>query len=212
MYLLYDVLRLRKASLGYKLLAKRRDWNKIQDDLNSLTVARIREAIDQLSNRQPITDSTITALLRNLRSVGTHEPLSFAQKLTMREEMKAVIVRLGMIAWWLTVNPSDLSHPLVLELAGISFSHDRLPRLSNTVRRVVSRPLQIRLPWPNLFTGFACRCLMICFDPAPMNSEFLERCLATTVLWKPTVVGCSTFIPWFGLAETSHLKIYELEF
>jgi Helitron helicase-like domain at N-terminus/PIF1-like helicase len=138
MYLLYDVLRLRNASLGYKLLAKRRDWNRIQNDLNSLTVARIREAINQLSNRQQITDPTITALLRHLRSIGTHEPLSFAQKLTMRDEMKAVIVRLGMIAWWLTVNPSDLSHPLVLELAGISISHDRLPRLSNAVRRVAA--------------------------------------------------------------------------
>ena len=138
MYLLYDVIRLRNTSLGYGILAKRRDWKKFQDALNSLTNEGLQEAIDAVKNHRPITDATINMLLRDLRSVGAYEPHSYTQKLTIRAEIKGVTVRLGMTAWWLTVNPSDLRNPLVLVLAGVEFSHESMPRLSEAIRRVAA--------------------------------------------------------------------------
>lgn len=111
MYLLYDMLRLRKTSLGYGILAKRRDWKKFQDDLNSLTTEKIQQAIVTIKNHQPITDATINTLLRHLRSVGAYEPHLFTHKNTMRAEMKSGMLRLGMTAWWLTANSSDQRNP-----------------------------------------------------------------------------------------------------
>jgi len=46
-------------------------------------------------------------------------PESFSQKLMMRSQIKGLIVRDGIPAIWLTINPSDLRNPLVLILAGI---------------------------------------------------------------------------------------------
>jgi hypothetical protein len=138
MYLLYDVIRLRKTSLGYGILAKRRDWKEFQKDLNSLTKERIQHAIAALINHQNITDPTINKLLRHLRSIGSYEPHSFTHKLTMRAEIKGMIIRLGMIAWWLTINPSDLRNPLVLILAGIEFSHESMPKLADAVRKLAA--------------------------------------------------------------------------
>ena len=138
MYLLYDVIRLRRASLGYGILAKRRDWKKFQNALNSLTIERLQQAIDTVKNHRPIVDTTINPLLRHLRSVGAYEPYSFTHKNTMRAEMKGETLRLGMTAWWLTVNPSDQRNPLVLDLAGVKISHEAMPKLSTTIRRLAA--------------------------------------------------------------------------
>lgn len=121
MYLLYDVIRQRNW-----VTVKRR-WKKFQDALNSLTSERLQAAIDAVINHRPITDATV---LRDLRSIGAYEPHSYTQKLTIRAEIKGATVRLGMAAWWLTANPSDLRNPfpLVLVLAGLEFSHESTPR------------------------------------------------------------------------------------
>ena len=58
----------------------------------------------------------------------------------MRAELKGAMLRLG-TAWWLTVNPSDQRNPLILVLVGVEFSHESMPALSATIRRlaVISR-------------------------------------------------------------------------
>ena len=146
MYLIYDVIRLQKAALGYGILVKRRDWNQIQDDLRSLTPERIQEAITALSDHRTPTNPTINSLLRRLRSIGSHVPQSFTDKLIKRSEMKGLQVRQGASDIWLTINPSDLSNPLVLQLAGISFSHDSLPASTAAARRtinIISNPVAV---------------------------------------------------------------------
>jgi hypothetical protein len=80
MYLIYDALRLQKSSLGYGLLTKRRDSPRVRNELESLTADNIHDAINAVSNHQPITDFTINSLLRLLRSVGTHDSHSFASQ------------------------------------------------------------------------------------------------------------------------------------
>jgi hypothetical protein len=126
--------------LGYGVFVKRHDWKKFQDALNSLTSERLQAAIDAVINHRPITDATINMVLRDLRSVGAYEPHSYTQELTIRAEIKGATVRLGMAAWWLTANPSDLRNPfpLVLVLAGLEFSHESTPRLSEAIRRVAA--------------------------------------------------------------------------
>lgn len=87
----------------------------------------------------------------------------------MRAELKGAMLRLG-TAWWLTVNPSDQRNPLILVLVGVEFSHESMPALSATIRRlaVISRSHR----W-FFFITFVMPFLMICFDPGPTNLEFL---------------------------------------
>jgi hypothetical protein len=145
MFLIYDVLRLRKTALGYGLLAKRKDWGRIQKDLDLLTPERIQAAIKACSNHQISDDPVIKSLLYLLRSVGTYEPHSFGDKLHMRAEMKGVLVLLGMAWIWLTLNPSDLRNPLVLQLAGVSLSNEALPNATDCLQKVAmtSNPVAV---------------------------------------------------------------------
>ena len=45
----------------------------------------------------------------------------------MRSEIRGLIARHRMLAFWMTINPLDLRNPLVLYLAGIEYSKDALP-------------------------------------------------------------------------------------
>jgi hypothetical protein len=135
MYLLYDVLQLRKSSLGHKILVKRQNWKTTKDDVASLTVERLQNAAKAIAHGQPINDPTILKLLRNLTTIGTPVPQSFSQKLTMRSKIRGLIVRGGMPAIWITGNPSDLRNPLVLLLAGVEIA---LPAANAAMRHAIA--------------------------------------------------------------------------
>jgi hypothetical protein len=91
-------------------------------DLNSLSFDRLREASEELTANHVSTDPLIRRLLKNITAIGAQVPGSFFQKLQRRAELRGLIVREGMPAFWLTINPSDLQNPLVLILAGVQLS------------------------------------------------------------------------------------------
>jgi hypothetical protein len=138
MYLLYDVIQLRRSSLGHTLLVKRQNWRSVRDDIASLTVDQLQDAARAVSNGQPIDNPTIRRLQRDLITIGMQVPESFSQKLMMRSHIKGVIVRDGMPAIWATINPSDLRNPLVLILAGIEVPEDAIPAANAAIRHAAA--------------------------------------------------------------------------
>jgi uncharacterized protein DUF6570 len=69
MYLMYDVIQLRKSSLGYRLLVKRRDWESTMAEMESLTAARLRDAATRLGNGRSIDDPAVLTLLQKLTAI-----------------------------------------------------------------------------------------------------------------------------------------------
>jgi hypothetical protein len=134
MYLIYDVLQIRKSSLANKLILERRHWPSTTDDIASLTEAQLRNALKDLETNHEINDPVISRLLFTMKTIAMWVPGSFAQKLRMRSEIRGLIVRFGMPAFWLTINPSDLRNPLVLILAGVEYSEDILSASNAAVR------------------------------------------------------------------------------
>jgi hypothetical protein len=138
MYLVYDVLQLRRSSLGNSLLVKRRDWESAERDIASLTVDQLQEAAKAVSEGRLVENPTIQRLQRSILAIGMQVPESFAQKVKRRSEIKGLIARYGMPAFWLTINPSDLRNPLVLQLAGITYSADALPAATAAIRQATA--------------------------------------------------------------------------
>jgi hypothetical protein len=134
MYLIYDVLQIRKSSLANKLVLERHHWSSATDDLASLTEDQLRNALKDLDSNHEINDPVISRLLFVMKSIAMWVPGSFAQKLRMRSEIRGLIIRFGMPAFWLTINPSDLRSPLVLVLAGVEYSEDILSGSSSAIR------------------------------------------------------------------------------
>ena len=138
MYLLYDVIQLRRSSLGHTLLVKRQNWRSVRDDIASLTVGQLEDAAKAVFNGQPINNPTIRRLQRDLTTIGMQVPESFSQKLVMRSQIRGLIVRDGMPAIWLTINPSDLRNHLVLILAGIEVPEDTLSAANAAIRHAAA--------------------------------------------------------------------------
>ena len=138
MYLLYDVLQLRSSSLGNALLVKRRNWRAAEDDIASLTIEQLENAAKAVADGGVIDDPVIQRLQRNIVTIGMQVPESFSQKLKRRSEIKGLIVRDGMPAFWMTINPSDLRHPLVLLLAGVEYSGDAFPTANAAIRHATA--------------------------------------------------------------------------
>ncbi|KAJ5761309.1 hypothetical protein N7520_008465 [Penicillium odoratum] len=91
-----------------------RHWSSAAHDIASLTVDQLRKAADAISSGQKVDDPVLRRLQQHILTIGMHVPGSFSQKLRMRSEIRGLIIRYGMPAFWITINPSDLRNPLVL--------------------------------------------------------------------------------------------------
>jgi len=138
MYLLYDMIQLRRSSSGNAMLVKRRNWTSVRNDIASLTVEHLQDAAKEVSNGQFVTNPTVRRLQRDLMVIAIQVPESFAQKLMMRLYIRGLIIRDGMPAIWLTINPSDLRNPLVLVLAGVQIPRELLPAAITAIRHATA--------------------------------------------------------------------------
>lgn len=138
MYLLYDVIQLRKSSIGNAFLIKRQNWQSVTKDITCLTICQLQNAAKSVARGQKIEDPIIRRLLRNIVTIGMQVPGSFAQKLRLRSEIRGLITRYGMPAFWITINPSDLRNPLVLILAGVEYSGDSLATANAAIREAAA--------------------------------------------------------------------------
>lgn len=138
MYLLFDILQLRRSSLGNAFLVKRRHWRSAAHDIASLTVDQLEKAAQDVKAGQNVEVPAIRRLQQHIVTIGMRVPSSFSQKLRMRSEIRGLIVRHGMPAFWITANPSDLRNPLVLILAGVEFPVDDLGATNAAIRDAVA--------------------------------------------------------------------------
>jgi hypothetical protein len=138
MYLLYDVIQLRKASLGNTFLIKRPHWRSAADDIASLTLEQLANAVKAIAAGAKVDNPVIQRLQRIMVTIGMRVPGSFSQKLIMRSEIRGIIVRYGMPAFWITINRSDLRNPLVLILAGVEYSGEALATINSAIHEAVA--------------------------------------------------------------------------
>src|SRR6267378_1932906 len=138
MYLLYDVIQLRRSSLANSILIKRQHWRSTIKDISLLTVDQLLNAAKALAAGGKIEDPRVKRLQKNLISIAKHVPGSFAQKLVMRSNIRGIIVRYGMPGFWITINPSDLRNPLVVILAGVEYSGDIFAAANAAIRHAAA--------------------------------------------------------------------------
>jgi len=124
---------------------KRRNWRLAEDDIASLSINQLEDAAKAVADRGFTDDPVIQRLQRNIVTIGMQVPESFSQKLKRRSEIKGLIVRDGMPAYWLTINPSDLRNPLVLVLAGVEYSANAVPTATAAIRQATatSNPISV---------------------------------------------------------------------
>src|SRR5437667_5782432 len=89
----------------------------------------LEKAAADLRDYHSTSDRLVLDLLRFIEGISLLVLNSFLQKLCMHQEMKGMILRFRMPAFWFTLNPSDLRYPLVMSLAGMQEGDHINPRL-----------------------------------------------------------------------------------
>ncbi len=114
MYVVYDVLQRRSASLGYSLLLKSNQWMEIQSLIANISHNNLCEAADAIRSTNTCTHPGILALKRQVQLIAAHVPHLYVKCYQQRLQLRALMVTRGMPPFWTTFNPSDLRCPIVL--------------------------------------------------------------------------------------------------
>jgi hypothetical protein len=131
--------------LANKLLIQRQKWKSAADDIANLREDQLLDALKVLEQHHEVNDPLICRLLHDVENIRMRVPGSFAQKLKLRAEIRGQIIRYGMPAFWVTINPSDLQNPLVLILAGMQFTRDIFAAANSAIREATatSNPIAV---------------------------------------------------------------------
>ncbi|KJZ69552.1 hypothetical protein HIM_11065 [Hirsutella minnesotensis 3608] len=99
------------------LSVTRKNFRKAERILRSLTADGLAAARAELESTGKTTNDAVKELLRSLSLYGYRQPMSRELRLGMRHRILALIVRYGVPAIWLTINPNDITNPVKLRLA-----------------------------------------------------------------------------------------------
>ena len=174
----------------------RRHWPSTIDDISSLTEDQLRNALQELDTNHEINDPVVGRLLHVMKSIAMWVPGSFAQKLRMRSEIRGLIIRFGMPAFWITINPSDLRSPLVITLAGVEYSEDILSASNSAIRgaTATSNPVAVASFFHHVCTAV----IEGLFASGRGHIGILGDVSNHMALWKPMAEGCYIYTQWCG--------------
>jgi Helitron helicase-like domain at N-terminus len=160
----FNNMRLDRSSIGVKVQASYKTWQKTDENLESVTEQQLIDASAQSKNHQRISNPAVRDLLRLVSRIGTHAPGSDAKKSCMLVQLKSTIMKHGLPLIFLTLNPGERDSPLALYYAGADidmkdFDPDQYPDeewlsmmmdnplatveyFHNTVRAVLQGPIK----------------------------------------------------------------------
>jgi hypothetical protein len=99
MYLLYDLLQLRRASLRQTLYVQRHVYQSSQQNLADLTTNDLNETFKRVRNHLSLKNSIIFRFLRNIIVIEAFVFHSFNEKLKMKAQIQDIIIRYELSAF-----------------------------------------------------------------------------------------------------------------
>jgi Helitron helicase-like domain at N-terminus len=115
----------------------------LQAAISSLTFDRLAAAAKSVQETSSHSDPTIRQLERQIQTIASQVPQSFALMRAARVHMRALFVSDGVPGFWMTINPADLSCPMVVTLAGVTLSCDELSTETRRIRRLTAQMIPV---------------------------------------------------------------------
>ena len=130
-FVAFNVIQRRKLLLHTSLRVNRKNFSNWAQKFTNVSVDTMQALAERtLDGSLPTatTDDEQRALdlLREVKLISANIPGSAASRMTMRNEIRANILSLGVPSFYLTVNPADVYNPMVRFLAGSDIDIDDL--------------------------------------------------------------------------------------
>ena len=150
MFVNLNILQRRAACSKARILVSRPYFPSQAIQINQITTAEMKTVLSQMeSNTTHLnTNPRISTLLKQVKTVAGSVMRSNQSRATCRVELHAQIFYSGLPNIFITINPSDLHHPLAMKFAGIDLDIDNLlpetmPNSQERAAIVASHPVGI---------------------------------------------------------------------
>lgn len=123
MFVIFNVIQRRKLLLHTSLRVKRKNFESWARRFVDVSVEAVQALADSSTTGRQPTASTdeerkVLELMKEVKLISANIPGSVASRLTMRNEIRATIMSLGIPSFYITVNPADVYNPIVKYLSG----------------------------------------------------------------------------------------------
>ena len=131
MFVAFNILQRRKLLLHTSLRVGRNNFDSWAKRFACVSTEAINSLVSRASNGDQLTPTTdderlAFGLMKEVKAISSHVPGSPESRLTMRNEIRANVLSLGVPSFFLTVNPADVYSPIVKFLAGNDIDVDNL--------------------------------------------------------------------------------------
>ena len=130
MFIVFNIMQRRESLLRTSLKTKKENFPRVAAQFAEVSAETIHVVTERVSRGDLKTahsreELKVLELMRQVNAVSSHVPGSPASKVTMRNQIKSLIVDQGLPHFYITINPADVFNPLVKFLAGSDIDIDK---------------------------------------------------------------------------------------
>ena len=119
MFVVYNILNVRSVCKNTRFCLKRDFSANSPLVIDSASLMKTFAEIKKSKSSNPfIKDPSTRKIMNQLKAVGKNVVGSDFHRRSLRHEIRSLMVKLGLPSFFITINPADLNHPLVLHFAG----------------------------------------------------------------------------------------------
>ena len=119
MFTAFNILQRRAVLLHTSLKVRKANFNSIASDFASVSLETVHIITERISRGDSITANTaeerkVLNLMKQVNVVTSNVPGTSASRVTMRNEIRGLMIEKGMPSFFITINPADVYNPIVV--------------------------------------------------------------------------------------------------
>lgn len=135
MFTTFNILQRRAVLLHTSIKVKRASFASVAEMFASVSPDAVHRVAERVANGDYVTakdedEKKVLQLMKSVNVVTSNVPGSSASKVLMRNEMRGMMMELGLPSFFITINPADIYNPIVKLLGGSDIDIDNMPPLA----------------------------------------------------------------------------------
>ena len=132
---IFNVIQKREVSLQASICVRQPRFTEASKTINTINSEQLERSLCSLADGK-LNDPDVKMLMSKIHVVGAKVPGTAYARRVCRLEIQANMMKFGMPAYWITLNPADVHAPIVAFLSGYDIDIDQqFPDLPSTHER-----------------------------------------------------------------------------
>ncbi|KAL6298172.1 hypothetical protein BKA93DRAFT_694318, partial [Sparassis latifolia] len=127
----FNILQRRAVLLYSKIRINKLAFSSVASEIATVSPSAVAKLCNQISKQgYAVASNTeeyaVLKLIKEVKLVTSHVDGSSSAKLEMHNEIRGIMIHLGLSSFYITINPADVYNPLVKFLAGDDIDIDNM--------------------------------------------------------------------------------------